>query len=121
MNVKDSGSNYSFYNGSPKATNLPRSVFDLSHINTLSARLGLRYPVWTQHTLPNEDYKIDVEAVARVVNPPVVPLMSKQRIFFILIGCHIISCGKKRNCFLIKDVIKNSIKRVLLLKSLLLH
>lgn len=82
MNVKDSGSNYSFYNGSPKATNLPRSVFDLSHINTLSAKLGLRYPVWTQHTLPNEDYKIDVEAVARVVNPPVVPLMSKQRIFF---------------------------------------
>lgn len=82
MNVKDSGSNYSFYNGSPKATNLPRSVFDLSHINTMTAKLGLRYPVWTQHTLPNEDYKIDVEAVARVVNPPVVPLMSKQRIFF---------------------------------------
>lgn len=82
MNVKDSGSNYSFYNGSPKAKNLPRSVFDLSHINTMSAKLGLRYPVWTQHTLPNEDYKIDVEAVARVVNPPVVPLMSKQRIFF---------------------------------------
>lgn len=82
MNVKDSGSNYSFYNGSPKANNLPRSVFDLSHINTMTARLGLRYPVWTQHTLPNEDYKIDVEAVARVVNPPVVPLMSKQRILF---------------------------------------
>lgn len=82
MNVKDSGSNYSFYNGSPKAKNLPRSVFDLSHINTMSAKLGLRYPVWTQHTLPNEDYRIDVEAVARVVNPPVVPLMSKQRILF---------------------------------------
>lgn len=82
MNVKDSGSNYSFYNGSPKANNLPRSVFDLSHINTMTARLGIRYPVWTQHTLPNEDYKIDVEAVARVVNPPVVPLMSKQRILF---------------------------------------
>lgn len=82
MKVKDSGSNYSFYNGSPKATNLPRSVFDLSHINTMTAKLGLRYPVWTQHTLPNEDYKIDVEAVARVVNPPVVPLMSKQRILF---------------------------------------
>lgn len=82
MNVKDSGSNYSFYNGSPKAKNLPRSVFDLSHINTMTARLGVRYPVWTQHTLLNEDYKIDVEAVARVVNPPVVPLMSKQRILF---------------------------------------
>ena len=82
MKVKDSGSNYSFYNGSPKATNLPRSVFDLSHINTTTARLGIRYPVWTQHTLPNEDYKIDVEAVARVVNPPVVPLMSRQRILF---------------------------------------
>lgn len=82
MNVKDSGSNYSFYNGSPKAKNLPRSVFDLSHINTMTARLGIRYPVWTQHTLPNEDYRVDVEAVARVVNPPVVPLMSKQRILF---------------------------------------
>lgn len=82
MNVRDSGSNYSFYSGSPKAINLPRSVFDLSHINTISAKLGIRYPVWTQHTLPNEDYRIDVEAVARVVNPPVVPLMSKQRILF---------------------------------------
>lgn len=81
MNVKDSGSNYSFYNGSPKAS-VPRSVFDLSHINTLTAKLGIRYPVWTQHTLMNEDYNYNVEAVARVVNPPVVPLMSKQRILF---------------------------------------
>lgn len=81
MNVKDSGSNYSFYNGSPKAS-VARSVFDLSHINTLTAKLGIRYPVWTQHTLMNEDYNYNVEAVARVVNPPVVPLMSKQRILF---------------------------------------
>lgn len=79
--VKDSGSNYQFFQGSPKA-NVSRSMFDLSHINTLTAELGKRYPVWTQHTLPNEDYNIDVEAVARVVNPPVVPLMSRQRIFF---------------------------------------
>lgn len=81
MNVKDSGSNYKFYNGSPKAS-VARSVFDLSHINTLTAKLGIRYPVWTQHTLMNEDYNYNVEAVARVVNPPVVPLMSKQRILF---------------------------------------
>ena len=79
--VKDSGSNYQFFQGSPKA-NVSRSMFDLSHINTLTAELGKRYPIWTQHTLPNEDYNIDVEAVARVVNPPVVPLMSRQRIFF---------------------------------------
>lgn len=81
MNVKDSGSNYSFYNGSPKAS-VSRSAFDLSHINTLTAKLGVRYPVWSQHTLMNEDYNYSVEAVARVVNPPVVPLMSKQRILF---------------------------------------
>lgn len=79
--VKDSGSNYQFFSGSPKAS-VARSMFDLSHINTFTAELGKRYPVWTQHTLPNEDYNIDVEAVARVVNPPVVPLMSRQRIFF---------------------------------------
>ena len=81
MNVKDSGSNYKFYDGSPSA-NPPRSSFDLSYINTMTAKLGVRIPVWTQHTLMNEDYNIGLEAVLRVVNPPVVPLLSRQRVLF---------------------------------------
>lgn len=110
MNVKDSGSNYSFYNGSPKASNLPRSVFDLSHINTMTAKLGVRYPVWTQHTLPNEDYKIDVEAVARVVNPPVVPLMSKQRILFHTLWLSYHQLWKQAQLFFDKGRNKNQYK-----------
>lgn len=110
MKVKDSGSNYSFYNGSPKASNLPRSVFDLSHINTMTATLGKRYPVWTQHTLPNEDYRIDVEAVARVVNPPVVPLMSKQRILFHTYWLSYYQLWKQAQLFFDKGRNKNQYK-----------
>lgn len=81
MKVKDNGSNYKFYDGSPSA-NPMRSSFDLSYINTLTAKLGVRIPVWTQHTLMNEDYNVGIEAVLRVVNPPVVPLLSRQRVLF---------------------------------------
>lgn len=107
MKVRDSGSNYSFYNGSPKAT-VSRSVFDLSHINTLTAKLGIRYPVWTQHTLMNEDYNYNVEAVARVVNPPVVPLMSKQRILFHTWWCSYHQLWKEAQLFFDKG--KNKVQ-----------
>lgn len=107
MKVRDSGSNYSFYNGSPKAK-VPRSVFDLSHINTLTAKLGIRYPVWTQHTLMNEDYNYNVEAVARVVNPPVVPLMSKQRILFHTWWCSYHQLWKEAQLFFDKG--KNKVQ-----------
>ena len=81
MAIQDSGSNYQFFKRS-LFSKAPRSVFDLSYLNTFTAKIGALIPFWTQHTVPNEDYTINVEALARCVNPPVVPLMSRLRIFF---------------------------------------
>ena len=81
MAIQDSGSNYQFYD---KNINTPvkRSVFDLSYLNTVTADAGQLIPVWWQLALPNSDYEISLDALVRVVNPPVVPLMSRQRVFF---------------------------------------
>ena len=81
MAIQDSGSNYQFF----KKTvfeKVPRSLFDLSYLNTFTAQIGALIPFWTQHTVPNEDYTINVEALVRCINPPVVPLMSRLRVFF---------------------------------------
>lgn len=81
MAIQDSGSNYQFF----KKTifeKVPRSLFDLSYLNTFTAQIGALIPFWTQHTVPNEDYEINVEALVRCINPPVVPLMSRLRVFF---------------------------------------
>lgn len=80
-NIQDSGSNYSFYDKKIYA-DVKKSKFDLSYINTFTANEGQLIPVWVQHTLPNEDYELSLQSLVRVVNPPVVPLMSRQRIFF---------------------------------------
>lgn len=82
FNVKDKGSNYPFNRESPKAKNLPRSLLPLSYLNTFTADLGQLLPFYTQFSLPNEDYGFNVEAVVRVVNPPTVPLLSRQRAYF---------------------------------------
>lgn len=81
MAISDSGSNYKFFNHLIKP-NVPRSVFDLSYLNTLTADFGQLIPIYKQMTLPNEDYTIDIEAMVRCVNPPVVPLASRVRVFF---------------------------------------
>ena len=81
MAIQDSGSNYQFYDKNIN-TQVKRSVFDLSYLNTVTAEAGLLIPVWWQLALPNSDYEISLDALVRVVNPPVVPLMSRQRVFF---------------------------------------
>lgn len=80
-NVSDTGSNYKFFEGAPKA-NPPRSMFDVSYINTFTAKQGQVIPCYDALTYMNEDYTYNLEAICRVVNPPVVPLMSRQRMFF---------------------------------------
>lgn len=80
-NVTDTGSNYKFFEGAPKA-NPPRSMFDVSYINTLTCHQGEVIPCYDALTYMNEDYNYNIEAICRVVNPPVVPLMSRQRLIF---------------------------------------
>lgn len=82
----DSGSNYRF-SDIIKNPDVPRSAFDMSYVNTLTCDIGQCIPVWTQHSLQKEDWKQSLESIVRVVNPPVVPLMSRQRVFFHTYWC----------------------------------
>lgn len=85
ISVRDNGSN--FKKAGFDKPNLPRSVFDLSFLNSLTVEQCVLTPVYCQHSLPKEDYSFGIEALCRVVNPPVVPLMSRQRIFFHTYWC----------------------------------
>ena len=64
-NVTDTGSNYKFYEGAPKA-NPPRSMFDVSYINTLTCHQGEVIPCYDALTYMNEDYNYNIEAICRV-------------------------------------------------------
>ena len=98
FNVKDKGSNYPFNKSAPKA--LPqRSLFDLSYLNSFTAEQGALIPFYFQHSLMNEDYTFGNEAVCRVVNPPTVPLLSRQRIYFHLFWCSYTQLWKKAHIF----------------------
>ena len=98
FNVKDKGSNYPFNKVAPKALP-PRSLFDLSYLNSFTAVQGALIPFYFQHSLMNEDYTFGNEAVCRVVNPPTVPLLSRQRIYFHLYWCSYTQLWKKAQIF----------------------
>lgn len=76
----DSGSNYRFGDKMVK-TNPPRSLFDLSHLNTLTIpNAGMLVPIALWETLPQDDFDISVDCLLRVM-PQVVPLYSRQRLY----------------------------------------
>ena len=76
----DSGSNYRFGDKMIK-TSSPRSLFDLSHLNTLTIpNCGMMIPIALWPTLPGDDHDINVDCLLRVM-PQVVPLYSRQRLY----------------------------------------
>lgn len=78
--IKDSGSNYSFYDKVEKAK-VGKSRFDESYINSFTCDEGILYPSYFEYTLPNDTWKLTQQSLIRVVNTPVVPLASRQRAF----------------------------------------
>lgn len=81
VGVKDSGSNYNYFE-EPRKPRLSKSLFDLSYINSGTAEIGQLIPIYLQETVPGDEFTINCEAVLRAVNPPVVPLLSRLRVFF---------------------------------------
>lgn len=81
MQIKDSGSNYQFYEKNLDA-NVSSSGFDRSYINSFTAKEGQLIPYWWDYTIMGDRFTKSTECLCEVVNPPVVPLMSRQRIFF---------------------------------------
>lgn len=78
---QDSGSNYNF-GDKLISPNKRVSQFDLSYVNTLTAKQGQIIPVWMSYYYPNDEMDLSIDNLIRVVNPPVVPLLSRQRVFF---------------------------------------
>lgn len=82
----DSGSNYSFGDKLDVARNA-RSAFDLSHLNTLTIdNAGKIFPVMCIETVPSDSFDLNVNALLRVL-PQVVPLYSRQRLYFHAFYC----------------------------------
>ena len=80
LETVDSGSNYRFGDKMVKTTP-PRSLFDLSHLNTLTIpNAGMLVPIALWETLPQDDFDISVDCLLRVM-PQVVPLYSRQRLY----------------------------------------
>lgn len=82
----DSGSNYNFGDKLDIGRN-PRSAFDLSHLNTLTVdNAGKIFPVMCLETVPSDSFDLNVNALLRVL-PQVVPLYSRQRVYFHAFYC----------------------------------
>lgn len=79
--VQDSGSNYKF-GDKLISPNIRQSQFDLSYINTFTAHQGALIPCYFSYYYPGDSFQVSLESLIRVVNPPVVPLASRQRVFF---------------------------------------
>lgn len=80
LDAFDSGSNYSFGDKSERA-NVPRSLFDLSHLNTLTIdNAGELVPICLLETVPGDSFDLKVDALLRVL-PLEVPLYSRQRLY----------------------------------------
>lgn len=77
----DSGSNYSF-SDNVESPNVPRSGFNLSFVTSGTAEQGQILPVMCKLTQMKEDFELSLQSIIKVVNPPTVPLLSRQRAFF---------------------------------------
>lgn len=77
----DSGSNYMF-GDKLQIGKFPRSAFDLSHLfSTTVPNGGILFPVMCLETLPTDSFDLRLNALLRVL-PQVVPLYSRQRLYF---------------------------------------
>ena len=81
VGIKDTGSNYNFFDKEIKAK-VSRSLFDLSYLNSGTCEVGMLVPTYLEETVPGDDFTLNVEALLRAVNPPLVPLLSRLRVFF---------------------------------------
>lgn len=77
----DSGSNYSFADNIESAS-VPRSGFNLSYVTSGTADEGQLVPVCCKLLMMKEDYELKLQSIIKVVNPPKVALLSRQRVFY---------------------------------------
>lgn len=76
----DKGSNYTFGN-QLEVAQPSKSRFNLSYVNSFTAEEGKAYPCFFEYTVGGDAGTISQESLVRVLNTPVVPLASRQRMF----------------------------------------
>ena len=64
-----------------KKLDVPRSAFDFSCMKYFPAHIGSLIPFDVVRTLPNEDYTISYDILAKLVDPLVRPLLTGMRIY----------------------------------------
>ena len=112
----DSGSNYKFGDKMIKNKN-PRSLFDLSHLSTLTIKnAGYMVPITNIPTLPGDDFDINVDCLLRVL-PQVVPLYSRQRLYVYAFWSRYSDLWNNWQVFMSKGYTGNVLKRIPSLKT----
>ncbi|QCS36045.1 major capsid protein [Capybara microvirus Cap1_SP_106] len=101
MDSIDSGSNYRFGNQKP-VSSPPRSQFDLSHgVETTVNNCGSLIPITWFETVPGDSFDFSASSLLRVL-PQVVPLYSRQRLYFYCFWDRMSSLWKNWNTYLKK-------------------
>ena len=107
----DSGSNYKFGDKMIKSKN-PRSLFDLSHLSTLTIKnAGYMIPITNIPTLPGDDFDINIDCLLRVL-PQVVPLYSRQRLYVYAFWSRYSDLWDNWQVFMSKGYTGNVLKRI---------
>lgn len=104
--IVDSGSNYQFYDKNINP-NIKRSSFDVSYLNLFLADCGYAYPSRFDFYQLNETHKLSQKALVRMPNNPVVPLMSRVRLFTNTYGVNFTSLWDKFSVFMTKGYTGN--------------
>lgn len=60
--------------------NVPRSLFDLSHIVDTTLEMGALVPIYLQDCVPNDTFTINADVLVRAM-PMVTPLLSRVKIY----------------------------------------
>ena len=94
----DSGSNYNFSDNVESAS-VPRSGFNWSYVSSGTVDEGQALPVMAKMTLPKTDMELSIQSILKVVNPPVVSLLSRQRIFYHAYWCSFSQLWKNAQTF----------------------
>lgn len=112
----DSGSQYDFQDKMIYGRN-PRSVFLLSHLNSLTIKnAGHFVPIGVIETLPGDDMDINVSSLLRVM-PQVVPMYSRERLYVYAFWSRCTDLWSGFDVFMRKGYSGNVVKKIPVLDS----
>ncbi|MEM1986747.1 MAG: major capsid protein [Nitrososphaeria archaeon] len=111
LDAFDSGSNYKFGDKLQRPM-LPRSLFDLSHLNTMTIdNAGELIPIALFETVPGDSFELSVKSLLRVL-PLAVPLYSKQRLYIHAFYSRMSDLWNNAQTFMTKGYTGNTVLKI---------